>query len=71
MAKQFLKLQENNLDKLYNTMLKEHSLCTNVITGDNFAEDVISDTRKVYNDITKHQEEQLLYEIRERHKTEE
>lgn len=68
MAKQFLKLQENNLDKLYNTMLKEHSLCTNVITGDNFAEDVISDTRKVYNDITKHQEEQLLYEIRERHK---
>ena len=66
MAKHFLKLHENFLDKLYNNRLKEHSLCTNIITGDNFAEDVITDTRKVYRDVSKHQEEELISNIHKR-----
>lgn len=66
MAKQFLKLHENFLDKLYNNRLKEHSLCTNIITGDNFAEDVITDSRKVYRDVSKHQEEELISNIHKR-----
>ena len=68
MAKQFLKLQENQLDKLYNNMLKEHSVCTNIISGENFAEDVISDSRRVYRDISKHQEDELLIDIHDRNK---
>lgn len=68
MAKQFLKLQENQLDKLYNNMLKEHSVCTNIISGENFAEDVISDSRRVYHDISKHQEDELLIDIHDRNK---
>ena len=64
MESQFLKLKENHLDELYNDILKQHSLCTNIITGENFAEEVISDSRKVYHDVSRHQEEQILKDIR-------
>lgn len=64
MAKIFLKLHENNLDKLYNDMLRQHSLCTNIISVENFAEDVIMDRRKVYHDIDKYQEDELIKDIK-------
>ena len=61
----FLKLQENNLDKKYNAMLREHSICSNIIMGENFARDTISDSRKVYRDIDKYQEEEIIDDIKE------
>lgn len=64
MAKEFLKLEENHLDKLYNDMLRQHSLCTNIISVENFAEDVIMDRRKVYHDIEKYQEDELIKDIK-------
>jgi putative endopeptidase len=64
MATKFLKIDENNLDKLYNNMLKEHSLCTNIIAGENFTENVITDRRKVYNDIEKYQEKEIIKDIK-------
>ena len=64
MATKFLKLEENHLDKLYNDMLRERSECANIISGENFAEDVIIDSRKVYHDIEQHQEEEILKDIK-------
>jgi hypothetical protein len=61
----FLKLQENNLDKKYNAMLREHSICSNIIIGENFAQDTITDSRKVYHDIDKFQEEEIIDDIKE------
>jgi len=63
METKFLKLEENNLDKLYNEMLKKHSMCTYIIAGENFAKGVIGDRRKVYHDIERYQEEMIISDI--------
>ena len=65
MDTRYLKLQENSLDKKYNAMLRQHSLCANIITGENFARDTITDSRKVYRDIDKYQEEEIIDDIKE------
>ena len=69
MDKKFLKLNENNLDKAYNAMLRQRSMCINIIADENFAHDIIKDSRKVYHDIEKYQEEAIIDVIKDYRKT--
>jgi len=62
-AKHFLKLKENHLDRLYNNLLKQHSLCTDIISSENFAEETIKDGRGTYDDLEKYRERTFVNDI--------
>lgn len=67
-ADRFLKLQENQLDKLYNNMFKRHSLCTDIISTENFAEETIKDGRNIYDDLEEYREKSFVDTINEQNK---
>lgn len=68
-ANRFLKLQENHLDRLYNNMFKRHSLCTDIISSENFAKDIIKDGRGVYDDLEEYREKSFVNDINEHNKS--
>jgi len=63
MANVFLKTKENELDKLYNSIINEASVCSGVLSKD-FVSTTIKEQRKAYGDIESTTIKSLLEDIK-------